>query len=64
MSNETDNRKEADIENPKKDSKNKGEKDIYIERSILKYFKERIGDKYKLELEEENERKRNIQENI
>lgn len=39
------------------------EKNIYIERSILRYFKERIGDKYKLEVEK-NERKRNIQKDI
>jgi hypothetical protein len=58
MSNET-----GKHETDKKELTEK-EKGIYIERNILKYFKDRIGDKYKLELEEENERKRNIQENI
>ena len=63
MSNETENKKE---ESGKKSNKIKkaSEESIYIEKSILKYFKERIGDKYKLELEEENEHKREIQENI
>jgi len=41
---------QLDDKNSKQAEKEKG---IYIERNILKYFKDRIGDKYKLELEED-----------
>lgn len=50
------------VERKKKASQN--EDVLYIERKVLKFFEEFIGDTYKEEIMEENEHKRNIQKNI
>ena len=61
MSNEEQNN--LDVDNQLKTKPIHDENEIlYIEKKVLKYFKDRVGDKYKEELEKDNERKRNIQE--